>query len=161
MKNVTGVTEAISGTESLSHPKWLKRLSIFLGLWMFAFGVLKCFPPISGWFLTQITKSGLPLVSVPAGKTTEMLVGLMLFVPWMGRRFSIRTRFQINVVASIILIFQMAVATYVHLQPNVPAEVLPLGIKPPFIPLGILLLAALNGSYSFKLCCKELKNGTV
>jgi hypothetical protein len=39
------------------------------------------------------------------------------------------------------LIVNMCVAIYVHLQPNVPAEVLPLGIKPPFIPLSFLALA--------------------
>jgi len=46
--------------------------------------------------------------------------------------------------ASLSLIVMMCVATYVHLQPNVPASVLPLGIKPPVIPLSFLLLAAGN-----------------
>ena len=32
----------------------------------------------------------------------------------------------------------MLVAIYVHLQPGVPSEVLPLGIKPPFIPLFVV-----------------------
>ena len=34
----------------------------------------------------------------------------------------------------------MLVAVYVHLQPGVPPEVLPLGIKPPVIPLFVVLL---------------------
>jgi hypothetical protein len=34
----------------------------------------------------------------------------------------------------------MAAAIYVHLQPGVPASVLPLGIKPPVIPVIVLLL---------------------
>ena len=34
----------------------------------------------------------------------------------------------------------MLVAIYVHLQPGVPPEVLPLGIKRPVIPLLVLLL---------------------
>jgi hypothetical protein len=38
----------------------------------------------------------------------------------------------------------MAVAIYVHLQPEVPAIVLPLGIKRPLIPLFFMLLAGLN-----------------
>jgi hypothetical protein len=38
----------------------------------------------------------------------------------------------------------MIFAIYVHLQTNVPAEVLPLKIKPPFIPASTLLLAFLN-----------------
>jgi hypothetical protein len=40
------------------------------------------------------------------------------------------------------LVTQMFVAIYVHLQPQVPAGVLPLGIKPPVIP-GVVLLFAL------------------
>jgi len=105
---------------------------------MFLFGLLKFFPPISGWFHTQITNSGLPLISIPFGKFTEMLVGLMFLMPWVSDGFSFQRRRQINIVASLILISQMLVATYVHLQPNVPAAVLPLGIKPPFIPYGRL-----------------------
>jgi hypothetical protein len=46
--------------------------------------------------------------------------------------------------ASAGLVVNMAVAIYVHLQPEVPANVLPLGIKPPFIPLVFLLLAGVN-----------------
>ena len=38
----------------------------------------------------------------------------------------------------------MAVAIYVHLQPGVPASVLPLGIKPPVIPGFVLLLGLLT-----------------
>jgi hypothetical protein len=46
--------------------------------------------------------------------------------------------------ASLGLVASMAVATYVHLRPEVPASVLPLGIKPPFIPLFVMILAGLN-----------------
>jgi len=35
-------------------------------------------------------------------------------------------------------------AVYVHLHPNVPADVLPLKIKPPFIPLFFLLIVLSN-----------------
>jgi hypothetical protein len=37
----------------------------------------------------------------------------------------------------------MLVAVYVHLQPGVPPEVLPLGIKPPVIPIFVLLLGVI------------------
>ncbi|MFI5347044.1 MAG: hypothetical protein ACHQ51_11785 [Elusimicrobiota bacterium] len=132
------------------EPKGIKGLSIVLGIWMFLFGFLKLFHPFSGWFHTQIQNSGLPLISIPFGIATEILVGLMYLIPWLSAGFSLRTRRQINVVASLILISQMIVATYVHLQPNVPASVLPLGIKLPFIPLTVLLLAALNAYLSLK-----------
>jgi cytosine/uracil/thiamine/allantoin permease len=35
------------------------------------------------------------------------------------------------VIGSVLVVFTMIIAIYVHLQPNVPANVLPLGIKPP------------------------------
>ena len=46
--------------------------------------------------------------------------------------------------ASAAILPMMATAIYVHLQPNVPAEVLPLKIKSPFIPVFFLLLALTN-----------------
>lgn len=134
--------------KSLHRLKWL---SVVLGVWMFLFGFLKFFRPFSGWFDAQIKHSGLPAISIPAGIGTEMLVGLMFLIPWLSGRFPLQRRRQINVVASLILISQMLVATYVHLQPDVPAGVLPLGIKPPIVPLTLLFLAAINGIYSFRL----------
>lgn len=122
---------------------------------MFPFGFLKFFQPFSVWFHTQIVNSGLPLISIPSGIFGEMLVGLMFLIPWLSGVFSFQRRRQINIVASVILISQMLVATYVHLQPNVPAGVLPLGIKMPFIPLTVLVLASLNGIFFYKLPSKE------
>ncbi len=46
--------------------------------------------------------------------------------------------------ACFILLIQMFVAIYVHLQPGVPANVLPFGIKPPVIPIAILFLGLLT-----------------
>ena len=122
---------------------------------MFPFGFLKFSHPFSVWFHTQIVNAGLPLISIPFGMFGEMLVGLMFLIPWLSGAFSFQRRRQINIVASLILISQMLVATYVHLQPNVPARVLPLGIKTPFIPLTVLVLAALNGFFFNKLPNKE------
>jgi predicted neutral ceramidase superfamily lipid hydrolase len=50
----------------------------------------------------------------------------------------------IILLASAVILPMMATAIYVHLQPNVPAEVLPLKIKPPFIPAFFTLLALIN-----------------
>ena len=47
-----------------------------------------------------------------------------------------------------ILVTQMSVAIYVHLQPEVPANVLPLGIKPPVIPSVVLVLGLLTALLS-------------
>jgi hypothetical protein len=144
------------GDNNLKTPR---RLSIFLGALMFPFGFLKLFHPFSLWFHTQIVNSGLPLISIPFGIFSEMLVGLMFLIPWLSGAFSFQRVRQMNILASLILVSQMLVATYVHLQPNGPAGVLPLGIKMPFIPLTVLVLAALNGVFFYKLAGQEAGRG--
>jgi hypothetical protein len=155
MNTISNTNKTSLGDKNLKTLSRLKKLSIFLGILMFPFGFLKLFHPFSVWFHTQIVNSGLPLISIPFGMGTEMLVGLMFLIPWLSGAFSFQRRREINIVASLILISQMLVATYVHLQPNVPAGVLPLGIKMPFIPLTVLVLAALNGFFFYKLPSKD------
>ena len=46
--------------------------------------------------------------------------------------------------ANLLIAFIMVVAIYVHLHPDVPAETLPLGTKPPYLTVFILFLAGLN-----------------
>ena len=124
--------------------KVLKYNSRFVGTVIFMFGFLKFFEPFHTWFHIQIAKSGLPPSSAPLGIAAEITIGLSLLVATSFRR-RIRSLFApIVALASAALIVNMAVAIYVHLQPEVPADVLPLGIKHPFIPLAFLLLAGLN-----------------
>jgi hypothetical protein len=122
----------------------LKVLSMLLGIWMFAFGFLKFFPPISGWFDIQIQLSHLPHEAILAGKLGEMVTGILFLLPWLRRSLTARRRGQLLLLACLILFIQMGVAIYVHLQPGVPASVLPLGIKPPVIPVAVLLLGMLT-----------------
>lgn len=124
--------------------KILTYNSLFLGLFMFAFGFLKLFEPFRTWFDVQITNSGLPRLSIPLGKVGEMAIGLgFLSAPLFKQRIP---NLYVPIVfgASAALIVNMGIATYVHLQPEVPASVLPLGIKPPFIPLSVMFLATIN-----------------
>jgi hypothetical protein len=111
---------------------------------MFTFGFLKYFEPFRTMFDVQITKSDLPRLSIPMGKIAEMAIGLGLLLPSVFRQKFSNLYGPIVFVASAGLVVNMGVATYVHLQPEVPASVLPLGIKPPFIPLFVLFLAAVN-----------------
>jgi len=111
---------------------------------MFMFGFLKFFQPISGWFDIQIQQSHLPHESILAGKLTEMLTGILFLLPWVWRSLTAKSKDQILLIACLILFTQMVVAIYVHLQPGVPASVLPLGIKPPVIPVTVLLLGLLT-----------------
>jgi len=121
-----------------------KALSLFLGLLMFTFGFLKFFEPFRGWFEIQIQQSHLPQESILPGKLGEMVVGCLLVLPWLRRSLTAKSRGQLLLLACLMLVVQMCVAIYVHLQPQVPASVLPLGIKPPVIPGVVLLLALLT-----------------
>jgi hypothetical protein len=111
---------------------------------MFLFGFLKFFQPFHGWFEIQIQQSHLPHEAILAGKLAEMLTGVLFLLPWLRRSLTAKTKDQILLTACFILFTQMAVAIYVHLQPGVPASVLPLGIKPPVIPIVVLLLGLLT-----------------
>ncbi len=121
-----------------------KVLSLLLGVQMFMFGFLKFFQPIRGWFDVQIQQSHLPHEAILAGKLTEMVVGVLFLLPWIWTSLTAKSKDQILLIACLILFTQMIVAIYVHLQPGVPASVLPLGIKPPVIPVTVLLLGSLT-----------------
>jgi hypothetical protein len=121
-----------------------KALSLILGVLMFLFGFLKFFQPFHGWFETQIQQSHLPHEAILAGKLTEMLTGVLFLLPWLRSSLTAKSKDQILLIACFILFAQMAVAIYVHLQPGVPASVLPLGIKPPVVPGVVLLLDVLT-----------------
>ncbi len=122
----------------------VRVLSLLLGILMFAFGFLKFFQPIAGWFNVQIQQSHLPHQAILAGKLTEMLTGVLFLLPSCVPSLTPRSRNLILLAACFLLFTQMAVAIYVHLQPAVPAGVLPLGIKAPVIPCTVLLLGLLT-----------------
>jgi hypothetical protein len=111
---------------------------------MFMFGFLKFFQPIRGWFNVQIQQSHLPHEAILAGKVTEMITGVLFLLPWFWKSLTAKSKDQLLLIACLILFTQMVVAIYVHLQPGVPASVLPLGIKPPVIPIFVLLLGLLT-----------------
>jgi hypothetical protein len=128
----------------MQENKLLKYNSIFLGVFMFMFGFLKYFDPFRTMFDVQITESDLPRLSIPLGKVGEMAIGLGLLLPTCYRQKIPNVYGPIVFLASAGLVLNMGIATYVHLQPKVPANVLPLGIKPPFIPLFVMFLAIVN-----------------
>ncbi|WP_263379875.1 hypothetical protein [Granulicella paludicola] len=127
----------------------LKPMSLFLGVVMFLFGFLKFLSPFSGWFDIQIQQSHLPHAAILAGKLTEMLTGLLFLLPWFLKSLK-KNRAQVILLACLILFTQMVVAIYVHLQPGVPASVLPLGIKPPIIPITVLVFGLFTASAAWK-----------
>jgi hypothetical protein len=107
---------------------------------MFTFGFLKFVnPTIDGWFHVQIQQSHLPHSAILMGKITEIMTGILFLLPRV-RPWQTKWEGRILLIACSSLVLEMLVAVYVHLQPGVPPEVLPLGIKPPVIPLFVLLL---------------------
>ena len=125
-------------------PRLTNALSLVLGVLMFMFGILKFFQPFRGWFDVQIQQSHLPHQAILAGKVTEMVTGILFLLPWLRGSLTAKTRQSLLLIACLLLVSQMAVAIYVHLQPGVPASVLPLGIKAPVIPGTVLLLDLLT-----------------
>jgi len=121
-----------------------QALSLFLGVLMFTFGFLKFFQPFYGWFEIQVQQSHLPQELILAGKLGEMVTGGLFLLAWLRRSLAVKRRGQLLLLACLMLVVQMGTAIYVHLQPQVPASVLPLGIKPPVIPFVVLVLTLLN-----------------
>lgn len=120
-------------------------VAVLLGVSMFVFGVLKFFDPFKGWYAVQIDESGLGNRSYWLGITGEIAAGVMLLSSILLRKRLSLQLFRVFVIAaSVLIIIMMLTGIYVHLHSNVPASVLPLKIKPPFIPGGFLLLAVVN-----------------
>src|SRR5262245_52794874 len=119
------------------------RLSLVLGLLMVTFGFLKFVnPTIDGWFHVQVQQSHLPHSAILMGKIGEIMTGICFLLPRFWPRQA-RWEGRILLVACSSLVLEMLMAVYVHLQPGVPADVLPLGIKSPVIPLFVLLLGVM------------------
>lgn len=125
--------------------KYLKFTTWFLALSFLMFGVLKFVDPFKGWYAVQVTNSGLGQMLYPLGIMGEIAVGITLLVCLIYRnRISTELYNLLTRLSFFIVIMMMMTAVYVHLHPNVPAEVLPLKIKPPYIPIFFLLIALLN-----------------
>ena len=125
--------------------KYIKSISWFLGTSMFMFGILKFVNPFKDWYSVQVTNSGLGEYSYWMGIAGEITVGVTLMVTLVCRQKISEKTFSVLITsASLIIIIMMLTGIYVHLQPKVPADVLPLKIKPPYIPGFFLLLALSN-----------------
>jgi hypothetical protein len=123
--------------------KMVKMISIILGLMSLSFGALKFIDPFKSWYSVQIESSGLPAFTSPLGIVTELTTGIIYLFPFLFS-IAVRNKILILTLANSSLICVLTAATIVHLIPEVPASVLPLKIKPPFVPLSFLLLAILN-----------------
>lgn len=129
----------------MKETKSIRYISGFLGISMFMFGVLKFVDPFKAWYAEQIASSQLPFPSYALGIAGEIAIGAgLLFVFFKYQSLDNHLFKRMVEVTSVFVILMMVVAFYVHLHPDVSHEVLPLKIRPPFIPGSFLLLAATN-----------------
>ncbi len=125
--------------------KHTKITTWFLALAMLLFGILKFVDPFKDWYTIQIVNSGFGQTSYAMGIMGEIAVGVtLLFCLIYGQKISKKLSAFLTSISFLTIIIMMLTGIYVHLHPNVLAEVLPLKIKPPYIPAFFLLMALLN-----------------
>ncbi|MCR6640068.1 MAG: hypothetical protein NVV82_14045 [Sporocytophaga sp.] len=124
--------------------KKLLSINVFLGTSMLMFGVLKFFNPFKSWYTTQIVNSGMGDLSYLLGITGEITAGGLLLYATISTVTRKNVYGLIVILSSALIVFMMTTGVYVHMHPEVPADVLPLKIKPPYIPLIFLMLALFN-----------------
>jgi hypothetical protein len=138
--------------------KYTKITSWFLAISMFMFGVLKFVDPFKGWYGVQVANSELGQLSYAMGILGELAVGTTLILCLaFRRRISTNVYHLLTGLSFFTITIMMLMAIYVHIHPNVPAHVLPLKIKPPYIPVFFLILALSNLILAIKAYLKTNK----
>jgi hypothetical protein len=124
-----------------------KFLTILLGSFLVMAGMVKFFDPFYSMFAQQIILSGLPFPFITKwlGQLGEISAGVFLLTSFFITQpvFS-RIRHGLFYVSSGLAVIIMLVAVYVHLLPQVPAEVLPLQSKPPIFTLIVMSMLLVN-----------------
>ncbi|QIZ78782.1 hypothetical protein HER31_01950 [Ferrimonas lipolytica] len=124
-----------------------KALAGLIGGFLVMAGTVKFFDPFTTMFTSQIAYSGLPFPTLSrwAGQLGEISAGaLMLLVLIRGSKMTNIVADKLMLAGTGLTMIIMTVAIYVHLNPNVPATVLPLQSKPPVMTLIVMALTAFN-----------------
>lgn len=144
-----------SGYFFFSKKVLCKKVQVFsialLGGFLVMGGTAKFFPPFASMFAAQIELSGLPfpVLSSFAGQLGEITAGLLyLLVLFEGKLISSKIANLALNGATFLTMIIMSVAVYVHLSPNVPAEVLPLQSKPPMLTIVVMIISLLVWFYN-------------
>ncbi|MGQ7269977.1 hypothetical protein [Marinobacter sp. V034] len=122
-------------------------LTGMLGAFLLMAGLVKFFDPFAQMFASQVALSGLPFPTLSkwAGQFGEMFAGgLFLFVLFAGGNLKNTITDRLFFSATALTAIIMIVAVYVHLEPNVPASVLPLQTKPPILTLIVMAFVGFN-----------------
>lgn len=127
--------------------KSIKIITGILGFFMLMPGIAKFFEPFKTFLAVQIEKSQLPFPSLTyfTAQSSEILTGLILFgVLFFWKKLAPEMANKLFLLGNLLVIPIMLVALYVHLHPDVPAEVLPFESKPPRLTVILLLLTLVN-----------------
>jgi len=103
--------------------------------------------PFKTFFTVQIANSGLPFptLSFVGGQASEILTGALLFaLLFFWKKFSPAIVNNLFISGNLLVFPIMTVAIFVHLHPDVPAEVLPFESKPPILAAALIILSGLN-----------------
>lgn len=133
--------------------KHIKTLTIILGFFMLIPGIAKFTEPFKTFIYQHLFIINFPLPNTTqyVVKISEILIGItLLTLAFKKDLFNSNFRKKLFYINHIIIIIMMLVAIYVHMHPNVPAKVLPIEIKAPYMPLFYILLVIINLKLSFK-----------
>lgn len=119
-------------------------ISLALGAAMLVAGLVKLIEPFASWFTVQISASALAGLSGPLWIAAEALAGLLFVGAWALRGVLARWAVAAWIVGSLLVVATMLLEIYVHVHPDVPHDVLPLGSKRPVLPLFLIALAVVN-----------------
>lgn len=124
-----------------------------LGLIILIPGLAKFTEPFKTFIYEHLYIIGLPYPEILQHivKLSEIGVGMVLiYLALKSNTLTLKLRNGLFYVSNLAVLIMMFVALYVHLHPDVPADVLPLEIKPPYMPIGYILLVIINVYFNSK-----------
>lgn len=127
--------------------KSVKIITGILGFFMLIPGLAKFGEPFKTFIYKHLTIIGFPFPELMqyVVKFSEVGVGLLLiYLAFRADSLSASKRNKLFYLGNLTVAIMMFVAIYVHLHPDVPAEILPMEFKPPLMPIGYLVLVFVN-----------------
>ncbi len=127
--------------------KSVKIITGILGMFMLLPGLAKFTEPFKTFIYQQLENIGFPFLDIMplVVKISEVGLGLaLIFLAFKGATISSSLRNKIFYLGNLSIIVMMIVAVYTHLHPDVPAEILPMGFKPPVMPISYIVLVIIN-----------------
>lgn len=127
--------------------KLMKIITAILAFFMLVPGFAKFTEPMATKFAAQIENAQLPYptYSFLFAQLGLIIAGLLLLsVLLFWKRFSPSFSTLLFYLGHLLVVPVMSVVFYVHMHPDVPAEILPMGIKPPYISAFLITLAVVN-----------------